>query len=653
MIRRILQFILATASGGLFSGPVMGQDASPTIPVETGALSTPAAASYSSAEFEAFVDGAVANAMHETHTVGLTLSVVRDGETKLVKGYGYADLESKTPVDPELHTFRIGSVTKTLTYILAMQLVEDGRLDLDADVNDYLTAFKIPDTFDEPVRVRDLLSHRSGFDIVLRDLFIETGEPLPSLEQWLKDNIPARVRAPGDVSNYDNYGVALLGYIVQEVSGVLYEDYLEQEILTPLQMNSSTARQVLPEDNPQAMTAEQAANAATTYYWKRGEHHEWPFELVSPAPAGSMSSTALDMERYMRAWLNGTELDGARLLEPETARAMRERLYPGRPGADFAHGFRNGKFAGYDTFEHSGATQTSFTTMIMIPELEIGVFASVNGNNGSQTQAQIVDRILDVMIGDARKAPPATIALDNAEAFTGSYLTTRRSHKNAMKIFSLVGGNASVAATDDGMLLVSAGNEAVKYRRVGERSFQEVDGDDVIVFDLDDDGAALRFHVPYGHVAAERTPGDSNAQIFFLAAGLAAFLSLTQLISAWKRTVAPRAGNAWTLGLSAASIGASLLVFAVLSYLGLTLVGLDNLGNEALFRWPTPTAKVLMIGVATLAGLTAILIAGLYPAVAKAEFSIWRKTHYALFVAALVYFVLQLNNWNLLGFKYW
>lgn len=614
----------------------------------------PLALGYKDDAFAAYVDGVVDEAMHEAHAAGLSLAIVRGGEIRLLKGYGFANIEEQIPVDPTLHTFRIGSVGKTFTHIMAMQLVDQGRLDLEADVNDYLTAFKIPAAYDTPVKIKDLLSHRSGFDDVLNDLFVENGDAFMSLEDWLKGNIPARVRPPGTLSNYDNYGVALLGYIVQEVSGTPYEDLVEQKILKPLGMDNSTARQKANKDDPRNMPATLAANTTVPYFWQNGRFVSTPFELVPAAPAGAMSSTAADMARYMLANLNGMTLDGARLLSPEAAIAIRERLYPGRPGADFAHGFRNGKFAGYDTFEHGGATQASFTTMILVPELDIGVFASTNGTqNGTQPQAQIVDRILDKMIGAEARPRPARLELENAEAYAGSYIATRRTFQNAFKILTLAGGTASVAATDRGTLLVLAGGEASEYERIAEHTFQKLDSNDVITFNMSDSGRATRFHVPYGHVAMERMTGDASASGFILIASLAFLFALTQFISAWKRRSDAKTGtNAWSFRLSVIGLMAAGLVVLTLVLTSLTLIEISSLGNKMLFAWPVGSLKVLNWATLLLALLTGLTMLGIYPALTKAGFSTWRKIHFVIFVLVLVLFVLKLNDWNLIGFRY-
>jgi hypothetical protein len=291
--------------------------------------------------------------------------------------------------------------------------------------------------------------------------------------------------------------------------------------------------------------------------------------------------------------------------------------------------------------------------MILIPELDIGVYASTNGTDGSQVQAQVVNRILKKMIGSDAAPRPERLDLEDASPYVGDYIGTRRSFKNAMKIASLGGGTATVSETDRGTLRLSAGGQASEYERIGEHVFQKIESDDVIAFEVDDSGTATRFHVPYGHMAMERVPADVNANGFFLIAGLAFLLSMTQIISAWKRRSDPKAPkNKWSLSLSILLLVAACLVILTLAFVGLTLTQMDDLGNRFIFEWPISNLIILNWIVFFLVGATVLVVLGLYPTMAKSKFSIWRKIHYVLFAVILVLLVLKLNDWNLLGFKY-
>lgn len=588
-------------------------------------------------ELQAYIDGVVDSTMKDNKIVGLTLGVVADGEIKLLKGYGYADLESRTPVDPHKHLFRIASVTKTFTFTAIMQLVEQGKIDLEADVNDYLTTFKIPKAFDAPIKVKDLLAHRPGFEEVHRNVWVDA-DSYTSLEHWLADNIPARVFSPGTVTSYSNYGGALAGYIVEVVSGMSYEDYLETFILKPLMMTNTTAKQVLNENHPLNMPQSLQEHLAAVYTLQEGVYKEKPFEILQSSPSGAISSTVADMSRYMLAHLNGGELEGVKILERDTARQMHERPYPDRSGPDYAHGFMAGKIAGYTTFEHSGATFTSFTSMKMIPSLGLGVFISINGSDIGRGNESAAVHILEKMI-QAPRPRPATVALstEQAKAFTGKYMTTRRAYAYSYKIFNLKYGISTVAAGDNGSLVIIEKEKFKQYQRIGPYIFQQADGHDVITFELDDNGQAVRYYRPGGLFAYDRLAYDTNPRIFWLALMLACLSAFAYLAHIWrtrKNTIRTRyeKGALWLT--TTAAIFVQLCVGFLLVYPYIMPVIMIRMSQLA----------AMLLGITALAMLpgSVVILKG-------NSLSIGGKILYLIFFLFLINMIVSLNNWHLIG----
>jgi CubicO group peptidase (beta-lactamase class C family) len=151
------------------------------------------------AELEAFLDEELGREMEKHHIAGAAVSVVKDGKLYFAKGYGSADLENGIPVDPEQTVFRIGSLAKLFTWTAVMQLAEQGKLDLDADINTYLD-FRIPDTYPQPITLKHLMTHTPGFeDRYYERLASDPNDLLPPRE-WLVSHMPARVRPPGDAA---------------------------------------------------------------------------------------------------------------------------------------------------------------------------------------------------------------------------------------------------------------------------------------------------------------------------------------------------------------------------------------------------------------------------------------------------------------------
>src|SRR5436305_10468138 len=231
----------------LFSSLTLtGQGPKPAVPKPAPKpenVSAPATATtpheMTSQDVSAFLDGIMPQQLAREDIAGAVISVVKDGKVLFAKGYGYSDVEKKKPVSPEDTLFRPGSISKLFTWTSVMQLVEQGKLDLDRDVNDYLD-FKIPATYPKPITLRNIMTHTAGFEESVKELFVpEDAKPLP-INDYLPRHIPKRIFAPGTTPAYSNYAATLAGYIVERVSGRPFNDYVTENIFNPLKMSHST-----------------------------------------------------------------------------------------------------------------------------------------------------------------------------------------------------------------------------------------------------------------------------------------------------------------------------------------------------------------------------------------------------------------------------
>src|SRR6185503_12206940 len=309
-----LKALLLVAAG--FSWAAVA--AEPNVPLSPPATAASAAAPASSqepvasavpltkADVDVWLDGYLPYALRTADIPGAVVTVVKDGQLLTARGYGYADVEKKTPVDPERTLFRPGSVSKLVTWTAVMQLVEQGKLDLDKDINSYLD-FKIPDYDGKPITLRQIMTHTAGFEEAIKGLIFSDPAHLLPLGDYLKRWTPKRVFAPGTTPAYSNWATSLAGYVVERVSGEKFDDYCDKHIFAPLGMTNSTMRQPLP-----AALAGQMASG-----YKPGKE-AGKFEIVGPAPAGSLSSTGTDMAKFMIANLD----QGKGLMSPETAAMM-------------------------------------------------------------------------------------------------------------------------------------------------------------------------------------------------------------------------------------------------------------------------------------------------------------------------------------------
>ncbi|MEP6679697.1 MAG: serine hydrolase domain-containing protein, partial [Betaproteobacteria bacterium] len=179
---------------------------------------TPLGPALTAPDVSAWLDGYLPYALGTGDIAGAVVVVVQNGEILTMRGYGFADVARRTPVDPALTLFRPGSVSKLVTWTAVMQQVESGKIDLDADVNRYLD-FRIPPRDGKPATMRQLMQHVAGFEEQVKGIISTDGSTVPSYDALLKQWTPSRIYAPGTTPAYSNYGASLAGYIVQRVSG--------------------------------------------------------------------------------------------------------------------------------------------------------------------------------------------------------------------------------------------------------------------------------------------------------------------------------------------------------------------------------------------------------------------------------------------------
>jgi len=406
-------------------------------------------------EMNAFFDGAVTTAMAENHIPGAVVVVVKDGQVFFSKGYGFANVETKTKVDPETTLFRPGSVSKLFTWTAVMQLVEQGKLSLDEDINTYLD-FKIPNTFSEPITLKNLMTHTPGFEDRGEGLFRLNVEEMTSLEDYLKKNIPARVFPPGEIGAYSNYGTALAGYIVQRISGLDFNQYVQENIFDPLGMVHATFQQPLP-----ALIAKDMAGG---YNYLNGDYVEGSFEFVVGSPAGGLSASGLDMARFMIAHLQNGVVEEKRILKDETALQMHSPLYSPDARLDgMAHGFFYNVINGQKVISHGGDTMLFHSYLGLLPEENLGIFISTNGAVGNKLVSSVGEAFFDHYYPfEEPQLFPAIDFVDRKSIYAGSYLLSRSNFTTIEKLITRLNPITASVITDN-QIALSYGGETDLY----------------------------------------------------------------------------------------------------------------------------------------------------------------------------------------------
>lgn len=651
----VLAVMILLSTGGSATGQedraAPGGDAS-TAPSQQQGPTDPA-------ELEAFLDKLLGREMEKRHIAGAAVSVVKDGKLFFAKGYGDADLEDGIPVDAEQTIFHVGSVGKLFTWTAVMQLVEQGKLDLDADINTYLD-FRIPDTYPEPITLKHLLTHTSGFEERWLDSVVSDPSELVPAREWLVSYMPTRVHPPGDVAGYSNYNAMLAGYIVARVSGQPYDRYVQEHIFDPLGMAHSTARSPLPPGL--------RSRASVGYTYEDGAFQAFPDYTAQPAgwPSGAHWASVTDMARFMIAHLddgryNDKDVSGGRMLKEDTVRQMHSTLYTPDPRLlGMAYGFADVSDNGQRALGHEGYFPPMRSQLLLLPDQDLGVFVAYNSDGAGELTVQHIgfqraffDHYYPAPAVEPVR-PPADFA-ERAGRFVGPYRFASSPATTFQKVGGLVGANTvEIRDPGDGALLLSIAGYEWRFVEKEPLYFRQVDGPFGIVFREDGRGRITQMYTDlmpqYTAIKLDwyETPGFN---IPLLLACLLVFLSMIPVAAIRFIRNRRRGGDR-----KQASRGARAAYGIVLGICALNLLFLA--GMVPGFNPPTElhgaqliVKVVLGLGVLS-AGLTVGALVYTVFAWKNGYWGIAARVHYTLVTVAAVAFVWFLNYWKLLGWRF-
>ncbi len=503
-----------------------------TVPVDPSASQLPKTPSpagvpeLTRGDVEAWLDGYLPYALDNGDIAGAVVVVVKDGQVLLQKGYGYSDIEKRTPVDPAGTLFRPGSVSKLFTWTAVMQLVEQGKLDLDADVNQYLD-FKIPSPDNKPMTLRQVMTHTTGLEEQIRGLITSRKEEIVPLGEALKRWVPERIHAPGATPAYSNYATALAGYIVQRVSGEPFDAYIQRHIFQPLGMAHSSFSQPLQP----ALLAKMSKG-----YTKASDAKAKDYEFISLAPAGSLASTGADMGRFMLAHLQDGAYGDARILNAATAQEMHTT---GQKSVGALNrmmlGFYETTVNGHRAIAHGGDTMYFHSDLELFLDDGIGIFVSMNssGRDGATgiIRGNLVRGFADRYLPGPKARAPALDAAQaklHAQQMVGHYDSSRRPQSNLLSLVNML-GQVKVVANEDGTISVplamGANGVPKKWREISPYLWQDVAGSDRLAADVVD-GEVTRFSMePYAPIMVfERLSTWRALSLPLLVASLAVLL---------------------------------------------------------------------------------------------------------------------------------
>ena len=550
---------LAALAGPIGTPIKAAQTAQPATPASPAA--TPAAPPIlTKADADAWLDGFVPNVLARDDVAGAVVVIIKDGKILTERGFGYTDMAARKPVDPATSLFRVGSISKLFTWTAVMQLVDRGKIDLDADINRYLD-FNIPPHQGQPITMRQLMTHTPGFEDFIKGGFRSTGK-VPPLDVVVKQGLPSRVFAAGSTPAYSNYGAALAGYIVARVSGMPFDDYAERNIFQPLGMMHASFRQPLPAALAPLMSKSYAAGSAAPK----------PFELISVPPAGSLTASASDMAKFMIAHLD----PASTLVRPESARLLHDPTHVTIPGLNrIGLGFIEQRLNAITAIGHPGDLQWMHSYLWLFPKQNIGIFFAMNSSGSGDsfaTRLALFESFGDRYFPVADRAPkelPTWKA--HARMLTGHYTMSRGFFTNFVDFSNLI-GQTHIGLDEDGRPSVPDifGRRPRKWIEVAPFQWQDAYGHDRLAAEVKD-GKVVRWSIDALSPVAVWLPTPWYRNAAWLMPALILSLGIIAITAiGWPFAAIVRRRYGVSLGLSGGDLTLHLLVHG-LSWLALAI----------------------------------------------------------------------------------
>jgi len=487
------------ASPTLAAVPLPNQAATRSVSVSVGGKGGATPSGIPFAELDHRIDDVVEQYLGES-TPGVAVVAVSDGEIVFSKGWGYADLTTKTPIDPATTVFGWASTSKLFVWTSVMQLVEAGSIDLDADINIYLPAeFAAELDFAMPFTMRDLMNHTAGFGENMLNSVINAENltaPIP-LRDALLATKPLQIFQPGTVSAYSNFGTALAAYVVSQVSGQDFADYEMQHILAPAGMvDTLNAPHWL--NNTEFLT-----NKATGYSPDgRGGFAPEIMPYMPLYPQGMLTGTAQDLARFATALTPAPGTSGPLFRDAATLQSL---FQPSSLDPVNSPGTSNG-FMTYTgalpAFGHGGDALGYTSSFVIVPQERFGFVILTNSAGMTDPTAERLDIRFDLealLLGHPEFTDPKATNLPAASAVEGTYLRARSFAGNFLEFldFISVPPITITAISDNTITATMGGFGTATYEQIEPYVFRQTATDSELVTRVLSDN--LRFQMVNGH----------------------------------------------------------------------------------------------------------------------------------------------------------
>jgi CubicO group peptidase (beta-lactamase class C family) len=611
----------------------------------------------------AFADDFLPVEMAKRHIPGAVFVLVAEGQPAVVRGFGFADLESKRPVEPDRTIFRVASVSKVVTATAALQLVEQGRLDLTKDVNAYLRSFRLAPFRGPPVTLHHLLTHTAGFDERLIGVACRQPTERQPLAAYLASSMPPRFTEPGQAISYSNHGMALAGLLVEEVSGLPFHDYVRAAILEPLGMHRSGF----------LLTGEAAKSLATAYDFVDGQHQPLSRDCVNTSPSGEFAATGTDMSRFLIAHLQSGTYEGARILRESTLARMHARQFAPHPGiSGWAYGFWEDRRNGSRGLMHDGGGKGYRALVYLLPDQNVGFFLAYNLAD-QHPDGELLEAFRQRFLSTYFPAPGeqverGAVVQQAGTQFAGDYHYLRRARTTMETMISMVNQRVHIDQTLSGSVTMTGlTDKPVTLTAIGPMLFRRSDGGGLVAFDAVEANRPLRLILDGGGVRTfDRVSGFATVRVqvaWLLSMALAfAYAGLGRPVVAVVRSMrhrdahpSPRGASfgfngwdpiRWSIWLAGVASGLNIvfLVAFPVVFFG------DMAGGVPAFVYGVPNVArvLLLIPPATSVLAVATLVAAFYMWQDGRPRLLVRLGH-TLVAVALLSFVVFTLYWHLMG----
>ncbi|MDN4524045.1 serine hydrolase domain-containing protein [Fictibacillus fluitans] len=568
---------------------------------------------------------------------GAVFTFVHGNNVIYNKGFGYADVPGQEPVDPIQTSFRIGSVSKLFLGTVAMQLAEEGKVDLDKDINQYLSSFQIPQTYRQPITLHHLLTHSAGFDDDLNGFAEASYKNRQKLGSYVKNEVPDRVYPPGKVISYSNYGISLAAYVLQEAADNPYADLMQRKVLRPLGMKTSRPY----------LTSDRIPHLAKEYALKGGQYKPLPLYDNNVFPAASITSTGQDMARFMLAHKRSAQHKSNVLFKRSNEQMYKTQLTAHEKIPGYTYTFHEKLQDGQRFLEHNGDMAATHSYLMISPEHDFAFFYSYTSiGKPLPIEQDFYETFFPVQQSEELHT---TVSKKALERYEGAYLYNRYARKEFTKFQLLLAPPLKVKATEEGLLFTMGGKEEL-FRPHHGKLFKS-DHNDYVLMDEYQKGDVEAvtylggrfekvpwYFVSYGHHAWVIYTAAGTILLYFL------YFLAKQIVRLFKRT---HQSNS-LLDHTAFAMTMSFVLF---------LSGFLYAAGSVDTLWELTFSVPLILKIAMLMPLlafvfTGILIYLLIKCWNSHGMHLIQKAVYSLLVISSIVLLFILNDFNLAGLRY-